>query len=255
MFKHESGTKNESGSNRDIMATDKWNISFWGQIKKEIISLFNISTGRKGRKDSRSAIILQIMKDVLAGIILGIVLNYIGGLFYVGIKEITTALIGSDAYTRIESGLVDVTPIKFTKTDLIMMILVEYFIVGLNEELFYRGFLIKEFEGHFLKKIKNKMKKGTQNNEQEIITPRVLNNVNIKVKIYVVLLSSVLFGLYHVVPILVVPPETTLVFLPYFFLIGVLFGIFYFLFSKRLIPLIVAHGTFNSLILIMMLFS
>jgi hypothetical protein len=111
-----------------------------------------------------------------------------------------------------------VTPPILNPADLIISILISFILVGFSEEFFFRGFLNREIG-------KTSKIKGA-------------------------ILSAAFFSLFHVFPG-IVPIQTTVTFFLYYFLMGLLFTGLINYRKGQLLSAIIAHGTFNSIILIL----
>jgi hypothetical protein len=117
-----------------------------------------------------------------------------------------------------QENRVSTTPIQPTLLQFIVILLLQIFVVALSEELFFRAFLIKKFN----KKFK---------------------------PWFSLLISSFIFTLYHTPPF-IIPFITIITFFGYYFTLGILLSLMYYLTDYSLLQNITAHGLFNILILI-----
>ena len=166
--------------------------------------------------------------DIIMGIFIGIVFYYFGGLLAFTIKKIVIDTQGEEYYNNASEGSVNTTPPPpppdplIIWTLIIVGVILIFVTVAFAEEFCFRGVLLKEF--------------------------------NHKNKIFGVILSSALFMLFHVFPG-IVPWATFLTFWLYYFVFGVLLSLVTLFQKGDLIVSIVAHGTFNSIIWIVMYLS
>ncbi len=98
------------------------------------------------------------------------------------------------------------------------MIVLQLTIVGVCEEAFFRGFILKKID-----------------KEWKVV--------------YALLISSVIFTLYHVPPF-IVPITTIVTYFGYYFTFGVLLSLVYIYSDYSLIPGIIAHAMYNILLMI-----
>lgn len=152
--------------------------------------------------------------NVLLGIGMGGLLYLIGQGIASGMYELVLDVAGSAYYAEAQAGAVHVTPPSFSPLGSVLAISGQFFLVGLSEELFFRGVLFHEL-------FPQRAKLGA-------------------------VLSSLAFTFYHVFPG-VVPLETIVVNAPFYFIIGLLFAHFAWGRRHNLIGNIVAHGTFNTI--------
>ena len=165
------------------------------------------------------------LADIIMGIFIGIFFYYFGGLLAVTIKNVIIKIMGEEFYNIASEGSVNTTPPPpppdplIIWTLIIIGVIVIFVTVAFAEEFCFRGVLLKEF--------------------------------NHKNKVFGVILSSALFMLFHVFPV-IVPWATFLTFWLYYFAFGVLLSLITIFQKGDLIVSIVAHGTFNSIIWIVM---
>jgi len=179
-------------------------------IKDEIIFM-----GFQKNEDSIQKNIIKI----LVGVSLGFIFFLIGGYVIFFFKNIVVEnLFGSRFVKKAEERSISTTPIEPNPLQIIIIITLHIVLVGICEEAFFRGFMIKKCE--------KKVKKG-----------------------FAILLSSVCFALYHTPPFLV-PITTIITYFGYYFTFGVLLSIIFKIFNNSLIPCAIAHGLFNALIII-----
>lgn len=179
-------------------------------IKDEIIFM-----GFQKNEDS----IQKNLIKIFIGISLGFIFFLIGGHIIFFFKNIVIEnLFGSGFVKKAEEGSINTTPLKPSLFQLIIIITLHIILIGVCEEAFFRGFIIKKLE----------------------------RKVNITSAI---LFSSVCFTLYHTPPF-IVPITTIITYFGYYFTFGVLLSVLFKIFNNSLIPCIIAHGFFNALILI-----
>ena len=163
--------------------------------------------------------------DIIMGIFIGVFFYYFGGILAFTIKKVVIATKGEDYYNTATEGSVNTTPPPPPPSPLLIWgiiisgILIIFVTVAFAEEFCFRGVLLKEF-----------------------------NHIN---KFLGVILSSAIFMIYHVFPG-IVPWTTFVTFWLYYFSFGVLLSLITMFQRGDLIVAIVAHGTFDSIIWIML---
>lgn len=161
------------------------------------------------------------LADIIMGMFVGVFFYYFGGYLAFTIREIIIENKGEEYYDEASAGSVNTTPPPpppdpvIIWTLIIVGVIIIFITVAFAEEFCFRGVLLKEF-GH----------------------------IN---KILGVLLSSALFMLFHVFPG-IVPIQTFLTFWLYYFSFGVLLALITLFQKGDLLVVIIAHGTFNSII-------
>jgi membrane protease YdiL (CAAX protease family) len=161
----------------------------------------------------------NIILKICAGILIGIFFFFISDLlltFY--IRSIIQNLLGVQF---IEDGIgnaISTSPANPNFIQLSLLIAIQIAIIGPCEEAFFKGLIIK--------KSKNKVK-----------------------LIYSIILSSLLFTIYHVPPFLV-PLTTIITFFGYYFTFGILLSLVFVAFKGSLLPSSIAHSSLNILLLI-----
>jgi len=187
-----------------------------GKIEKKGIREELIEMGFKKNQDSLIANLLEIF----AGIGIGILLFATGGYIIYFFRDIVVKLIfGASFVQHGDAGAISSKPIQPSIIQVIIIIILQFLIIGICEEAFFRAFLINKF--------KNKMRLG-----------------------YAIIFSSIFFTLYHVPPFLV-PISTIITFLGYYFSIGLLLSFIFIYFDYSIIPVSIAHSLFNILIIIL----
>ncbi|MCP4763860.1 MAG: CPBP family intramembrane metalloprotease [archaeon] len=156
--------------------------------------------------------------DILMGIGIGIAFFIIGSFILDAITNVILYVLGEDFYQSAAEGSVNVTPPILSIFDLIISILIGFFLIAFCEEFAFRGVIYKEF-GELPKK------KG-------------------------LVISGLIFAIYHVFPG-IVPIQTTVTYFPYYFFMGILFVYLTYFRKNDLLSAIIAHATFNSIILIL----
>jgi len=165
------------------------------------------------------------LADIIFGILFGVFFYFFGGLLSSTIRKVIIYIMGQEFFETASAGSVNTTPPPPPPDPLIIWMLiivgviVIFVTVAFAEEFCFRGVLMKEF--------------------------------NHKNKILGVVLSSALFMLFHVFPG-IVPWATFLTFWLYYFAFGVLLSLVTLFQKGDLIVSIIAHGTFNSIIWIVM---
>ena len=163
--------------------------------------------------------ILKVLTKLFAGILLGLIFFFISGYIAFFFRNIIIEnIFGSGFIKKGQEGSITTEPIKPSLIQIIIIIILQFIIVALCEEAFFRGFVIKKIE----------------------------KRVNY---FYATLISSICFAIYHTPPF-IVPITTIIVYFGYFFTFGILLSITFKVFKYSLIPCIIAHGLFNTLILI-----
>jgi membrane protease YdiL (CAAX protease family) len=153
------------------------------------------------------------------GILLGVFLFLIADWIFFFYVNILIKFIMGPAF--IESGInnaINVDPVNPQIAEIIILVFLQILIIGPCEEGFFRGFLQKKIEQK---------------------TNFILGWV----------ISSLCFSIYHVPPF-IVPLSTIITFFGYFFIFGLIFGGFYKINKESLLPCIIAHSSFNILLLI-----
>lgn len=156
---------------------------------------------------------------ISAGIGIGIVFFLIGGYIIYFFYSIVQVSFGPDFVSSGTEGAISTAPVEPNIIQIIILVTLQVALVGVCEEAFFRGFL--------LKKIDKEWKIG-----------------------YALLISSVIFAFYHVPPF-IVPITTIITYFGYYFTFGVLLSLVYIYSDYSLIPGIIAHALYN--ILLMML--
>jgi len=161
----------------------------------------------------------NVFIKIIAGIGFGILFFFLSNFIIIFFRDVISRnLFGNEFVELAQEGAINTTPIQPNVIQLLTLIILQILITGPSEEAFFRGFLIKKF--------------------------------NIKLKsIYSVLISSILFTLYHVPPFLV-PIQTIITFFGYFFTFGMLLSFIFIYFNYSIIPCSVAHSCFNILLIL-----
>jgi len=161
----------------------------------------------------------NIILKICAGLLIGIFFFFISEIllsFY--LRFIIQNLFGAQF---IEDGIgnaIYTQPVNPNFVQLSLLIAIQIVIIGPCEEAFFRGFVIN--------KSKNKVK-----------------------FIYSIILSSLLFTMYHVPPFFV-PLTTIISFFGYYFTFGILLSLVFIAFKGSLLPSSIAHSSLNILLLI-----
>ena len=160
----------------------------------------------------------RILIKISAGIGIGIVFFLIGGYIIAFFYSLIQASLGSDFVSSGTEGAISTAPVEPNIIQVIILIVLQVAIVGVCEEAFFRGFILKKFDKEW------KM-------------------------VYALLISSIIFAFYHVPPFLV-PITTIVTYFGYYFTFGVMLSLVYVYSDYSLIPGIIAHALFNILLLI-----
>ncbi|MGQ4873233.1 MAG: CPBP family glutamic-type intramembrane protease [Promethearchaeia archaeon] len=129
---------------------------------------------------------LKKILKIFAGISLGFFFYFIGGYIIFFFRNIIIENIFGTTFIKTgEKGAIETSPVKPNIIQLVIIIILEFLLVAICEEAFFRGFL--------LTKLANKIK-----------------------KYYATIISSIFFAIYHVPPFLV-PIATIITFFGYFF--------------------------------------
>lgn len=151
---------------------------------------------------------------ILVGFSIGVIFLLIADYLIIFFKYIITEnLFSSEFLQKAEEGAIDTTPVSPNMLEMLIILILQMVIIAPCEEGFFRGFIAKRF-----------YKKN-----QRIIA---------------VFLSSFCFAIYHVPPFFV-PFQTIFTYFGYYFIFGMILVSFYKLFDYSLIPVVVAHATFN----------
>ena len=187
-----------------------------GKIEKKGVREELTEMGFKKNQDSLIANLLKIF----TGIGIGILLFATGGFIIYFFRDIIVKFIfGTSFVQNGDAGAISTQPIQPSIIQVIIIIVLQFLIIGICEEAFFRAFLINKF--------KNKMRLR-----------------------YAFIFSSILFTLYHVPPFLV-PIATMITFFGYYFSIGLLLSYLFMYFDYSIIPVSIAHSIFNILIIVL----
>ena len=166
----------------------------------------------------KNSTLKNIALKICVGILIGFLFFFISQIlltFYM--RFIIQSLFGAQF---IEDGIgnaISTSPVNPNFIQLSLLIAIQIIIIGPCEEAFFRGL--------FINKSKNKVK-----------------------IIYSIILSSLLFTIYHVPPFLV-PLTTIITFFGYYFTFGILLSLVFVAFKGSLLPNSIAHSSFNILLL------
>jgi membrane protease YdiL (CAAX protease family) len=186
-------------------------------------ALFSSSLKKKSFMIELNKMGLQIndnlFSKIISGLSFGILFFFLSDYLIIFFRDfITRNLFGSEFIELAQEGVISTTPIQLNAIQMYILIILQIFIIGPCEEAFFRGFLIKK--------------------------------CNLKLKlIYSILISSIIFSLYHVPPFLV-PLSTIVTFLGYYFTFGLLLSSIYIYFDYSIIPGSIAHSLFNILLIV-----
>ena len=161
----------------------------------------------------------DIVMKIFAGFSIGILFFLISGyiLFFFN-NIIVETIFGNYFVEKGREGVLRTEPIKPNIIQIIIVIILQFIIVGPCEEGFFRGFVFK---------------KCSQ-----------------KIKIvYSYIISSILFSIYHT-PFFLVPIETIITYFGYYFTFGLFLALIFKYFKNSIIPGSIAHAIFNVMILL-----
>ncbi|MFW9988235.1 MAG: lysostaphin resistance A-like protein [Candidatus Odinarchaeota archaeon] len=161
----------------------------------------------------------NLLIKLTAGLGFGILFFFIGNYIIVFFKDFIVRNLFSSRFVEFgKEGAISTEPIHPDIIQLTIIIILNILIIGPCEEAFFRGFLIKKFK----------------------------TKLNL---IFSIILSSLIFTLYHVPPILV-PITTIITYSGYYLVFGVLLSLIFVYFEYSIIPCSIAHSCFNILILL-----
>ncbi|MGV9142216.1 MAG: CPBP family intramembrane glutamic endopeptidase [Promethearchaeota archaeon] len=161
----------------------------------------------------------DLFTKILVGASLGIGFFLFGRYIYFFFRTIIVEnLFGTEFVDQAQEGAISTQPIEPNFIQILFIIILNIFVVAICEEAFFRGFIIKKLE--------NKIPKWGS-----------------------IFLSSIFFSLYHVPPFLV-PLTTIITFSGYYFTFGMILGVIFKIYKNSLIPVIISHALFNTLLLI-----
>ncbi len=154
---------------------------------------------------------------ILVGFSIGVIFLLIADYLIIFFKYIITEnLFGSEFLQNAEEGAIDTTPVSPNMLEMLIILILQMVIIAPCEEGFFRGFIAKRF-----------YKKNH--------------------RIIAIFLSSFCFALYHVPPFLV-PFQTIFTYFGYYFIFGMILVLLFKNFNYSLIPVVVTHATFNTLL-------
>ena len=185
--------------------------SFFTQLKNILLLK---TEGYKLSKDSLREIILKI----LIGLILGAIFFLIGKYIFLFFRIIVENLFGTYFINHAEINAISTQVFQPTVGQIIILIILQFTIVALSEEGFFRSVLIL--------KLSKKLK-----------------------LVVSIIISSILFTLYHTPPFLV-PISTIITFFGYYFSLGLIFSLIFIFSHKSLLLVIICHGVYNMLFII-----
>jgi len=161
----------------------------------------------------------DIIIKIISGISFGVIFFFFGNYIILFFRDIVIRnIFGNEFVETGKAGVISTSPFQPNNIQLIILIILQVIIIGPCEESFFRGFLIKK--------------------------------LNLKLKLAnSIIISSIIFTIYHVPPILV-PLTTIITFFGYFFTFGLILSLIYIYFDFSLIPCSIAHSIFNILILL-----
>ena len=178
---------------------------------------FKYQLSEMGFHRNKDTLIKNLFK-IFSGISIGFLFFIIGGYIISFFLSLVFILFGSEFIRAGVEGAISTAPVEPDIIQIIILIILQFAIIGICEEAFFRGFLIKK--------------------------------INKKLHIsYAILISSIIFAFYHT-PFPLVPITTLITFFGYYFTFGIMLSLLYLYFDYSLIPVAIAHGFFNVLIMI-----
>lgn len=163
--------------------------------------------------------LLKNFAKVGTGLLIGAFFFLIGGyLIYFFKTVLVETLFGTEFVKAGEQGAIRTRAIQPNLIQILIIITLQVFLVGLCEETFFRGFILNKF--------KDKIKFP-----------------------YAMLISSLCFAFYHVPPF-IVPLKTIITYFGYYFTFGILLCLVFYFFDYSLLPCVTAHAFFNILLLV-----
>ncbi|MFX1391006.1 MAG: type II CAAX prenyl endopeptidase Rce1 family protein [Promethearchaeota archaeon] len=161
----------------------------------------------------------NIFLKILFGMCFGIIFFFLSIFLSFFFEELLIgSLFGNDFVELAREGAINTTILQPNLLQLTILVLLQINIVAPCEEAFFRSFIIKK--------------------------------INTKLKItYSIVISSIIFSIYHIPPFLV-PVPTFITFFGYYFIFGILLSLIFIYFKYSIIPCSIAHSFFNILIII-----
>jgi membrane protease YdiL (CAAX protease family) len=162
----------------------------------------------------------DIFLKIIAGLSFGIIFFFFSNYIIVFFRDVIIRnLFGAEFIKHAQEGSISTVPIHLNYIQLIILILQQIIIIGPCEEAFFRVFLIQKF--------KTKLK-----------------------LVYSILLSSIIFTIYHTPPFFV-PLATIVTFSGYYFTFGLLLSFILMYFNFSIIPGSITHSFFNILLIVL----
>ena len=161
----------------------------------------------------------DILIKIIAGLSIGVIFFSFGNFILIFFRHIVIEnLFGTKFIAEGQEGVISTIPFQPNIVQIIILVILQIIIIGPCEEAFFRGFILKK--------------------------------LNVKIKIaFSVIITSILFLLYHVPPFLV-PLATTITYFGYYFVFGVLLASIFIFFEYSLIPCSISHSCLNVLLLL-----
>jgi len=163
------------------------------------------------------------IKRILLGLMIGFCFYYLASFMISTTQFLVVSAFGEDFYRIADEGSIDITPNLISVPELLIILSVNFILVGPCEELFFRGVLFRDFKSAYGNKI-------------------------------AIVSSSLIFGIYHIPPF-IVPFQTIITFLPYYSLMGFFLALIVNFQDGDLTSAITAHAFFNSFLMILRFIS
>lgn len=162
---------------------------------------------------------MEFIINSFLGLLIGFLLYLLNTFILIPLSQVIIInTLGIDFFENAVNNTINTQPYNPSLIELLILILLQIIIVGPCEEGFFRGFLIT--------KTQNRMK-----------------------LFYSMLVSSLIFTIYHIPPFLV-PITTIITFFGYFFFTGLILASTFIVFKNSIIPCSIAHSFFNILIIL-----
>jgi len=163
--------------------------------------------------------VIYIIIEIIVGLASGLFLYLISGYIYIFFQSIIEAILGVQFFETGESSAISTHPHQPSIIQLVILLVLQFIIIAISEEAFFRGFLIKKFRNKF-----------------ELP--------------FSIMMSSILFTLYHVPPFLV-PLSTVISLFGFYFTFGLFLSLLFISFKDSLISVILCHGFYNFLVILL----
>ncbi|TFG00550.1 MAG: CPBP family intramembrane metalloprotease [Promethearchaeota archaeon] len=161
---------------------------------------------------------LNFILEIFVGGAVGFTLYIVGGFIYLLNRILIQTIFGVRFFEAGKSGGISTRPIQPDIIQILIILLQQLLIIAISEEAFFRGFLIKKLD----------------------------NKIPLSLSI---IISSILFALYHSPPFLV-PISTIISSFGFYFTFGILLSILFMMYDTSLISVIICHAFYNILVIL-----